>query len=44
LGEAPPLWNCDFGTGTSTSAGCYGGGGNSASSLSNFASIPAGWK
>jgi hypothetical protein len=43
-GEAPALWNCDFGTGTVDSTGCYSGAGNSASSLSNYGDIPAGWK
>jgi hypothetical protein len=42
LGEAPPLWTCT--TGTLTGTNCYDGAGNSASSLSNYASIPAGWK
>ena len=44
LGEAPPLWNCTWGTGTTTSTTCYGGAGNSAASLTNYASVPAGWK
>lgn len=43
-GVAPDLWNCDYGTGTPVKTGCYGGPGNSAASLSNYADIPAGWK
>lgn len=43
-GEAPPLWNCSFGTGTPVTTGCFGGAGNSSTSLSNYASIPAAWK
>lgn len=43
-GEAPPLWNCDFGTGTPTKTGAFGGAGNSGTSLSNYADIPAAWK
>lgn len=43
-GTAPDLWNCSFGTGTPTTTNCWAGAGNSASSLTNYASIPAGWK
>lgn len=43
-GTAPDLWDCDFGTGTPTTTDCWNGAGNSASSLTNYASIPAGWK
>jgi len=43
-GEAPVLWDCDFGTGTPTKTGCFGGAGNSLTSLSNYADIPADWK
>ena len=44
MGEAPPLWSCSFGTGSSTKTSCFGGAGNSVSSLSNYASIPVAWK
>jgi len=43
-GDAPNLWNCNFGTGTPFKTYCYGGAGNSLTSLSNYASIPAEWK
>jgi len=43
-GEAPDLWNCDFGTGTPITTRCYANSGNSLTSLSNYADIPAGWK
>lgn len=36
-GTAPALWDCDFGTGTPTKTGCYGGAGNSLTSLDNYA-------
>lgn len=42
-GTAPDLWNCSFGTGTPTTTDCWEGAGNSAASLTNYASIPAGW-
>lgn len=42
-GTAPDLWNCSFGTGTPTTTDCWNGAGNSASSLTNYASIPGGW-
>lgn len=42
-GEAPALWNCDFGTGIATKSSCYSGLGNSLASLSNYASIPPDW-
>ena len=41
-GTAPDLWNYSFDSVIST--GCFGGSGNSATSLSNYASIPTGWK
>lgn len=44
IGTAPDLWNCDFGTGTPVTTLCYGGSGNSLSSLSNYASIPGAWR
>lgn len=43
-GTVPDLWNCDFGTGTPTKTGCFGGAGNTATSISNFADIPAAWR
>jgi hypothetical protein len=43
-GEAPDLWNCDFGTGTITKTSCFGGNGNNAITLTNYASIPSEWK
>ena len=43
-GIAPDLWACDFGTGTPTKTHCYGGAGNSVTSLSNYASIPIDWE
>lgn len=42
-GTAPDLWNCDFGTGTPTTTGCWSGAGNSTSSLTNYTSIPGVW-
>lgn len=42
-GMAPDLWNCKFG-GTVNSSTAFSGVGNSAASLSNYASIPAGWR
>jgi hypothetical protein len=42
-GTAPALWDCDFGTGVVVSANCFSGAGNSATSLSNYASIPSSW-
>lgn len=43
-GTAPDLWNCNFGTGTLIKTSCFGGAGNSSTSLSNYADIPADWK
>ena len=43
-GDAPDLWTCDYGTGTPITTGCFGDLGNSLVSLSNYASIPSGWK
>ena len=43
-GTAPDLWNCDFGTGTPTKTICYGGAGNSLTSLANYDDIPVEWK
>ena len=43
-GTAPDLWNCNFGTGTPTTTGCWGGAGNSLTSLDNYGDIPGGWK
>jgi hypothetical protein len=39
-GTAPELWNYTMTNGTS---GCFGGAGNSATSLSNYSSIPSTW-
>lgn len=41
-GTAPELWQ--FAGLTSTKTSCFGGAGNSATSLTNYASIPADWK
>ncbi len=41
IGEAPELWNCDFGTGTPTKTDCFDG--HSINSVSNYADIPAEW-
>jgi hypothetical protein len=43
-GVAPDLWNCNFGTGTPTKTNCYGGAGNSLTSISNYADIPVAWR
>jgi len=43
-GVAPDLWNCNFGTGTATKALCFGGAGNSLTSLSNYGDIPVEWR
>ena len=40
-GEAPDLWNCTIGTPTKTQ--CFGGAGNSLTSLSNYGDIPIDW-
>jgi hypothetical protein len=41
IGEAPELWNCDFGTEIPTKIGCFNG--HSINSVSNYADIPAKW-
>lgn len=41
IGEAPELWNCDFGTGTPTTTDCFNG--HSINSVSNYEDIPAEW-
>jgi hypothetical protein len=41
-GEAPDLWNCDFGTGTIVKTLCFGG--HNIDSLSNYNEIPVEWK
>ena len=41
IGEAPELWNCDFGTGSPTKTDCFNG--HSINSVSNYADIPAEW-
>ena len=43
-GQAPDLWNYNFGTGTTLTSFCYGYAGNSLTSLSNYADIPTNWK
>jgi hypothetical protein len=43
-GEAPELWNCDFGTATPIKTSCFAGAGNSLTSLSNYNDIPNDWK
>lgn len=43
-GTAPDLWNFNFGTGTPTKLGCFGGAGNSLTSLTNYGDIPNDWK
>ena len=40
-GTAPNLWACNFGTSSPTRTTCFGGAGNSADSLSNYAAILA---
>jgi hypothetical protein len=42
-GEAPDLWNCNFGTATPVKLLCFGGTGNSPASVSNYGDIPAAW-
>ena len=39
-GTAPKLWNCTYGTGTLTMAGCFGDTGNNSTSVSNYTEIP----
>ncbi len=41
IGEAPELWDCDFGTETPTSINCFTG--HSTSSVSNYNDIPTSW-
>ena len=41
-GTAPPLWLYDFGTGTPVKTGCFLG--QTSSTVTNFADIPANWK
>ncbi len=43
-GEAPDLWNCNFGTETPVITNAFGGVGNSLTSISNYIDIPAEWK
>jgi hypothetical protein len=43
-GEAPDLWNCDFGSATPVTTMCYGSPGNSSTSLSNYDDVPVGWR
>lgn len=42
-GNAPDLWNCDFGTGLVTRSGAFFGSGNNATSIANYANIPSNW-
>lgn len=42
-GTAPALWSATMNA-SSTFASCFGGAGNSSTSLTNYASIPAAWK
>jgi hypothetical protein len=42
-GQAPDLWNCDFGTGSATATNCFAGAGNDLTSLINYNNIPAAW-
>ena len=42
-GTAPALWSATMNA-SSTKTSCFGGAGNSATSLTNYASIPAAWK
>ena len=41
-GEAPKLWDVDFGTGTPVKTNCWGAA-DSGSSLSNYDDIPVAW-
>ena len=42
-GTAPALWSATMNA-SSTKSGCFGGAGNSSTSLTNYGSIPAAWK
>ena len=42
-GTAPALWSATMNA-SSTKTTCFGGAGNNATSLTNYASIPAAWK
>ena len=42
-GTAPELWNYAYGAGV-TSSSCFTGNGNSSTTLTNYSSIPSGWK
>jgi hypothetical protein len=42
IGEAPDLWNCNFGTGTPTTTGCFAGVGNT-TRFTNYANISTAW-
>lgn len=41
-GEAPHLWDCTF-AGTPDKMNCFGGAGNSVTSISNYCDIPTDW-
>jgi hypothetical protein len=43
IGEAPDLWNCNFGTGSANKTKTFFGGGNSLSSISNYCYIGIVW-
>jgi len=42
-GEAPELWNCNFGSETPVKTGCFRGAGNNTTSLTNYNDIPSEW-
>lgn len=42
-GTAPDVWAADFGGGVITKSQCFAGAGNSADSITNYASIPVEW-
>jgi len=42
-GTAPTLWNATMNA-SSTTTSCFRGAGNSATSLTNYGSIPTAWK
>jgi hypothetical protein len=42
-GEAPDIWNCNYGTGTPVKTSAFSGSGNSIASLSNYCYIPTSW-
>lgn len=42
-GQAPELWNCNFGTSSVSKNYCYSNNGNNLDSLTNYCSIPIEW-